>query len=184
MGRKRITHDLVTKQHYWNVANLQHFVSFSFVVEWFNYIYIYNYIYYIIYNIIYLYIFIIYLYILYIIYIIYILFSILFHYRLLQDIEWSSLCYTVGPCSLSVLWKGLVLIYDMVEASGPTLHSFLVLFHDRTLYFLVKILSLLCCLVPHQAWLTERTHPYRVSCNNFQQVCKSHFLLWFHIDYS
>ena len=28
---------------------------------------------------------------------IYILFQILFHYRLLQDIEYNSLCYTVGP---------------------------------------------------------------------------------------
>ena len=31
---------------------------------------------------------------------IYILFHRLFHYRLLQDIEYSSLCYTVGPCCL------------------------------------------------------------------------------------
>ena len=29
---------------------------------------------------------------------IHILFQILFHYALLQDIEYSSLCYTVGPC--------------------------------------------------------------------------------------
>ena len=28
----------------------------------------------------------------------YVLFQILFHYRLLQDTEYSSLCYTVGPC--------------------------------------------------------------------------------------
>ena len=28
----------------------------------------------------------------------YILFQILFHYGLLQDIEYSSLCYTVGHC--------------------------------------------------------------------------------------
>ena len=28
----------------------------------------------------------------------YILFQILFHYRLLQDVEYNSLCYTVGPC--------------------------------------------------------------------------------------
>ena len=28
---------------------------------------------------------------------IYILFQILFHYRLLQDIKYSSLCYTIGP---------------------------------------------------------------------------------------
>ena len=33
---------------------------------------------------------------------IYILFQIHFHYRLLQDIEYSSLCYTVGPCYLSI----------------------------------------------------------------------------------
>ena len=29
---------------------------------------------------------------------IYTLFQILFHYRLLQDTEYSSLCYTVSPC--------------------------------------------------------------------------------------
>ena len=33
-----------------------------------------------------------------------VLFQILFHYSLLQDIESSSLCYTVGPCCLSVLY--------------------------------------------------------------------------------
>ena len=35
---------------------------------------------------------------------IYILFHILFRYGLSQDIEYSSLCYTVGPCCLSVLY--------------------------------------------------------------------------------
>ena len=35
---------------------------------------------------------------------IYIYFQILFHYRLLQDIEYSSLCYTVGPCCLPILY--------------------------------------------------------------------------------
>ena len=29
---------------------------------------------------------------------------ILFHYRLLKGIEYSSLCYTVGPCCLSVFY--------------------------------------------------------------------------------
>ena len=33
-----------------------------------------------------------------------VLFQILFDYRLLQDTEYSSLCYTVGPCSLSILY--------------------------------------------------------------------------------
>ena len=35
---------------------------------------------------------------------IYILVHILFHYGLSQDIEYSSLCYTVGPCCLSILY--------------------------------------------------------------------------------
>ena len=35
---------------------------------------------------------------------IYILFYILFHYRLLHVIEYSFLCYTVGPCYLSILY--------------------------------------------------------------------------------
>ena len=35
---------------------------------------------------------------------IYILFQILFDYGLLQDIEYSSLCCTVGPYSLSILY--------------------------------------------------------------------------------
>ena len=35
---------------------------------------------------------------------IYILFYILFHYSLSQDTEYSSLCYTVRPCCLSILY--------------------------------------------------------------------------------
>ena len=35
-----------------------------------------------------------------------ILSRVLFHYRLLQDIEYSSLCYTVGLNCLSVLYLG------------------------------------------------------------------------------
>ena len=33
-----------------------------------------------------------------------IFFFILFHYSLLQDIEYSSLCYRVNPCCLSTLY--------------------------------------------------------------------------------
>ena len=32
-----------------------------------------------------------------------ILFNILFHYDLSQNIDYSSLCYMVGPCCLSIL---------------------------------------------------------------------------------
>ena len=35
---------------------------------------------------------------------IYILFQILFHYRFLQDIDFSSPCYIVGACCLSLLY--------------------------------------------------------------------------------
>ena len=35
----------------------------------------------------------------------YILFHILFHYGLSQDIEYSSLCYPVGPCWLLILYN-------------------------------------------------------------------------------
>ena len=34
----------------------------------------------------------------------YILFQILFYHRLLQDIEYSPLCYTVGPFCLPILY--------------------------------------------------------------------------------
>ena len=34
----------------------------------------------------------------------YVLFQILCNYRLLQDIEYSSLCYTVGTCCLFILY--------------------------------------------------------------------------------
>ena len=35
----------------------------------------------------------------------YILYQVLFHYRLLQDSDYYSLCYTVGPCYLSHFYK-------------------------------------------------------------------------------
>ena len=33
-----------------------------------------------------------------------VLFQIIFPIRLLEDIDYSSLCYTVGPCWLSILY--------------------------------------------------------------------------------
>ena len=40
---------------------------------------------------------------------IYILFQNLF-YKLLQHIEYSSLCYTVGPCCSSILYIGVYIL--------------------------------------------------------------------------
>ena len=36
---------------------------------------------------------------------IYILFQILFFYRLLRNVKYSSLCCAVGPCWLSILYR-------------------------------------------------------------------------------
>ena len=34
-------------------------------------------------------------------------FYFLFHYWLLRDVKYSSLCYTVGPCWSSILYKAV-----------------------------------------------------------------------------
>ena len=59
---------------YWSIVGLQCCVNFHWTAEWFSYTYVY------------------------------IPFHILFHYGLLQDIECSSLCCTVGSCCLSILY--------------------------------------------------------------------------------
>ena len=59
---------------YWSMVDLQCCLSFQCTAKWFSYTSIY------------------------------ILFHILFHYGLLQDMEYSSLCYTVGPDCLSILY--------------------------------------------------------------------------------
>ena len=44
-----------------------------------------------------------------------ILFQILFHYRLLQDTEYGSLCYAGGPCCFSILY--IVVCYQLIPNS-------------------------------------------------------------------
>ena len=59
---------------------------------------------------------------------IYILFHILFYYGLSQDIEYSSLCYTGGPCCLSILYKDTIFKISfyiergLIKARVPRLH--------------------------------------------------------------
>ena len=62
----------------WSIVNFQCCVSFSWIAKWFSYIYIF-------YICVWIH-----------------LFQILFPYRLLQNIECSSLCYKVGPCWISI----------------------------------------------------------------------------------
>ena len=86
-GHKRVRHNLVTKQQ---EIDLQCHVSFRCSAKWFNYVCVCVCIY--IYTYIYIYIFI------------YIcsfrFFSHIGYYKIL----WSTLCYTVGPCCLLVLY--------------------------------------------------------------------------------
>ena len=66
----------------WSIVNLQCCVGFRCIAKWFSYIY--NWIY-----ILNVYIF---------------FFRFFFHYRLLQGIECSFLCYTIGSCCLFILY--------------------------------------------------------------------------------
>ena len=109
MGALKSCFFLIKKFFYWCIVDLQCCVSFWYIAKWFRYIYIYIYIY--THTCMYVYICIwIYIYIY-----IYVLFQILFHYRLLQDIEYSSLCYIVGPCCLSLLCTVVVSCFLIVE---------------------------------------------------------------------
>ena len=54
---------------------------------------------------------------------IYTLFHIVFHYSLLEDIEYNSLCYTVGPClSTDYLFFNIIYLivglYDLNSNNG------------------------------------------------------------------
>ena len=60
---------------------------------------------------------------------IYIVFYILLHYGLSQDVEYSSLCYTVGPCGLSILSPGVFTQESISNcSSSPSLK-----YHDTCL---------------------------------------------------
>ena len=80
---------LSLKKIYWSIADLQCCVSFKGTAKWFHYTCTY----------------------------IFIIFQILFPYRLLQNIEYSSLCYTVGPCWLFTLY----IVVCVFQSQAPNL---------------------------------------------------------------
>ena len=51
---------------------------------------------------------------------VYVLFRILFQYGLLQDIETSSLCYAVGPCSSYFIFSSIYLLFPNSWFIPPT----------------------------------------------------------------
>ena len=88
----------------------------------------------------------------------YVIFPILFHYGLSQGIEYSSLCYTVGPCWLSILCVTSLhlLISNLqffpleIRISLILKYSFILPLYDDTqpLDSLEKLMGMLrlCCL--------------------------------------
>mgnify|MGYP000173797179 CR=1 FL=1 len=70
---------------------------------------------------------------------IYIIFEIIFHYRLLQDIEYRSLCYTVNACYLSIS-------YTLVSVNLMPLNLSLLLFPLGNHKFVFYICGVCFCL--------------------------------------
>ena len=79
----------------------------------------------------------------------YIYFYIVFLYRLLQDTEYSSLCYIVGPCWLPIFFNYLFIC----DCAGSLLwHGLFSSFRDWGVFFVVAVqtvtwLVLTCSLV-------------------------------------
>ena len=89
---------------YWSIVNLQCCVSFKYIVKWFIYTYIYiglakKFVRIFLYDVL------------------YILIQILFHYGLWQDSGYSSLCYTVGHCCLTILY----IVVGICQSQTPNL---------------------------------------------------------------
>ena len=76
-----------------------------------------------------------------------ILFQILFPYRLLQNIEYSSLCYTLGPCWLAILHSNLLFtkfqcpFKSAVDSADSSLDSAEVVYPARAAEAHVPVLS-------------------------------------------
>ena len=67
--------------------------------------------------------------------VIYVYIHILFHYGLLQNIDYSSLCSIIGPCSLPILYI-IVCIYESQTPSAFLPHSLSVFVS----FFLTKVI--------------------------------------------
>ena len=87
-----MTETLKNNLFYWNIVDLQCGVNFCCMAKWFSYTYIYTHT--------------------------HILFHVLFLYGLSQDIEYGSLCVTIGPCCLSIICKSL---HRFIPNSIPSL---------------------------------------------------------------
>ena len=98
----------------WSIVDLQCFVNFCCTAVIQLYIYIY----------------------------IHIIFYILFHYGLSQDTKYSSLCYTVGPCCLTILyviiciWECINYMFNWIFIKIAT--------HSHAVLGIIEIFCVLC----------------------------------------
>ena len=81
---------------------------------------------------------------------------ILFHYGLSQDMEYSSLCYTVGPCCLSILYFKslhlLTLISHSILPPTPFLLAITSLFSMSVILFLFHRQVHLCHILDYKGF--------------------------------
>ena len=94
----------------------------------------------------------------------YILFHILFHYGLSHDIKYSSLCYTVGHCCLSILYIIIYIIKANSKLMKLLIHPSSTPLHD---YFFTLFYSL---PVYSSAFSDLSYHTYFFSFQNYFEV--------------
>ena len=92
-------------------------------------------------------------------------FNILFHYGLPQDTGYSSLCYTVGPCCLSVL-NVIVWIYQPQTPSPSLSHPFSPLATS-----LVSMAEHSCGLITTPPFSTKRNPHLWSPCSEWPSPC-------------
>ena len=109
-------------------------------------------------------------------------FYISFHYGLSQDIKYSSLCYTVGPCFLldCVLFEDNSVWFVSLPPSF-TFHSFLLPASSLPLFLSHFIAVLLVCLSIYHLWPPWDDYtPGLMTLSSV--ICRRFFLLFIHLS--
>ena len=91
----------------------------------------------------------------------YIISQILFHYRLLQDIEYSSPSCRVDPCCLSMLYK----LKDTCSLEGKLLQTYRQCIRDITLLTkvcIVKVTVFPVVMYRYESWTIKKTERRRI----------------------
>ena len=122
----------------WSIVDLQCSVSFCCTAKWFSYTCTYS------------------------------LFHILFHCGLLQDIEYSSLCYRVGPC-----WLYSLFLYCLIVDVQIVPYDMLDLFFSCQVTFSIELLATVesCMVILSVLWEHEFFHLYLAQPWSYSVPC-------------